>query len=157
MLIYWVTSCYSGQSKTGLQWGNTLNASAPTIRKDPTIIPECAWKVFVVLGVFIESVFSDHLLLSLCLALAKPNNCFRPPALNEGCGKNIFLKILARSLCLDQFYDPLYSWNLTGEFAVSLCSTPWVFVARTLIYASNKCWCSTKDLAVQAVVSTCVC
>ena len=103
-----------------------MEAYAPTIRKDPTIMSGSALK-----------------------ALAKPNNCFRPTALNEGCGKSIFLKILVRSLCLEQLYDPLYSWNLTGESAVSLCSTPWVFVARTLIYTSNKCWCSTKDLAWQ--------
>ena len=63
--------------------------------------------MFVVLGVFIESVFSDRLFLSLCLHLAKLNNCFRPPAFNEGCGKSIFLKILARTLCFDQLYGTL--------------------------------------------------
>ena len=44
----------------------------------------------MVLGVFIESVFSDRLWLSLSLALAKLNNYFCPPALNEGCGKSVF-------------------------------------------------------------------
>ena len=66
---------------------SAAEAYAPTVRKDPTIMSGSAWKVCVVLGVFIDSVFSDCLWLSLSLALAKPNNCFRPPALKEGCGK----------------------------------------------------------------------
>ena len=40
----------------------------------------------------IESELSDRLWLSLNPAFAKPNNCLRPPALNEGCGKSILIK-----------------------------------------------------------------
>ena len=91
---------------------SAAEAYAPTVRKDPTIMLGSALKVCVVFGVSIESVFSDRLWLSLSLPLAKPNNYFRPPALNVGCGTSIFLKILMRTLCLDQLYDPLYSRTL---------------------------------------------
>ena len=87
------------------------------------------------MGGGIESEFSDRLWLSLNPAFAKPNNCLRPPALNEGCGKSIFIKNPGTHILLGPVIWP--SVHLNSKRSANLSYSIFVKTCARILLSPN--------------------